>query len=74
MTNNFLIKKRNPVFLYLVITAGTGLLAFAIKCIFDPVGLVTGGFTGIAILVKALTDMFYQGGIPLCMAVSDTGN
>ncbi|MCI9080856.1 MAG: YitT family protein [Lachnospiraceae bacterium] len=68
VTNNFLIKKRNPVFLYLVITAGTGLLAFAIKCIFDPVGLVTGGFTGIAILVKALTDMFYQGGIPLWFA------
>ena len=49
------MNKRNPVFLSLVIIAGTGLLAFAIKCIFDPVGLVTGGFTGIAILVKNLT-------------------
>ena len=66
--SNFSGKKRNPVFLYLVITAGTGLLAFAIKCIFDPVGLVTGGFTGIAILLKALTDMIYQGGIPLWFA------
>ena len=66
--SRFFKNKRNPVFLYLVITAGTGLLAFAIKCIFDPVGLVTGGFTGIAILVKALTNFFYQGGIPLWFA------
>ncbi|MEY8392350.1 YitT family protein [Lachnospiraceae bacterium 45-W7] len=68
MMNSFSIKKRNPVFLYFVITSGTGLLAFAIKCIFDPVSLVTGGFTGIAILIKALTNMFYQGGIPLWFA------
>ena len=62
------LKKRSPWFLILVITAGTGLLAFAIKCIFDQVGLVTGGFTGIAILIKALTEIFYKGGIPLWFA------
>ena len=62
------MNKRNPVFLSLVIIAGTGLLAFAIKCIFDPVGLVTGGFTGIAILVKNLTGIFFKGGIPLWFA------
>ena len=66
--NDFSMNKRNPVFLSLVIIAGTGLLAFAIKCIFDPVGLVTGGFTGIAILVKNLTGIFYKGGIPLWFA------
>lgn len=66
--NDISRKKRSPWFLILVITAGTGLLAFAIKCIFDQVGLVTGGFTGIAILLKALTDMFYKGGIPLWFA------
>ncbi len=66
--SDFYLKKRSFVFLYLVIIAGTGLLAFAIKCIFDPVGLVTGGFTGIAILLKNLTDIFYKGGIPLWFA------
>ncbi len=66
--SNITIKKRNPVLLYLVITAGTGLLAFAIKCIYDPIGLVTGGFTGIAILIKKVTDIFYAGGIPLWFA------
>lgn len=66
--NKFSMNKRNPVLLYLVIIVGTGLLAFAIKCIFDPVGLVTGGFTGIAILLKKLTEIFYEGGIPLWFA------
>lgn len=66
--NKISINKRNPVLLYLMIIAGTGILAFAIKCIFDPVGLVTGGFTGIAILIKKLTEFFYVGGIPLWFA------
>lgn len=66
--SNFSIDKRAPLFLYLVIIAGTGLLAFTIKCIFDPISLVTGGFTGIAILLKKLTDIFYKGGIPLWFA------
>lgn len=60
--------RRSPVFLYLVIVAGTGLLAFAIKCIFDPVSLVTGGFTGISILMKEMTGIFIKGGIPLWFA------
>lgn len=66
--SNFSINKRAPLFLYLVIIAGTGLLAFTIKCIFDPISLVTGGFTGVAILLKRLTDIFYEGGIPLWFA------
>ncbi len=55
--DKFFAYKRNPVFQYLVIIAGTGLLAFAIKCICDPINLVTGGFTGLSILLKDLTDM-----------------
>ncbi len=66
--NKVSMNKRNPVLLYLAIIAGTGVLAFAIKCIFDPVGLVTGGFTGIAILLKKLTEFFYAGGVPLWFA------
>lgn len=66
--SKYSIDKRNPAFLYLTVIAGTGLLAFAIKCIFDPVGLVTGGFTGIAILLKKMTEFFYEGGVPLWFA------
>lgn len=50
---------------YLFILFGTGLMAFAIQCIYDPIGLVTGGFTGIAIVIKTLTVNIWEGGIPL---------
>ena len=53
--DQFFAYKRKPVFLYFVIIAGTGMLAFAIKCICDPINLVTGGFTGLSILLKDLT-------------------
>lgn len=37
---------------YILIILGTFIMGFAIKNIYDPVGLVTGGFTGIAIILK----------------------
>ena len=37
---------------YILIILGTFMLGFAIKNIYDPVGLVTGGVTGIAIILK----------------------
>ena len=40
----------------LLIITGTGLLAFAVKCVYDPSGLVVGGFSGIAILVKEVSS------------------
>lgn len=33
---------------------GTGLTALAVKCVFDPAYMVTGGFSGIAILIRNL--------------------
>ena len=36
---------------YLLIAAGTGIMAFAIKSTYDPIGLITGGFTGIGIVI-----------------------
>lgn len=50
---------------YLLIVAGTGLMAFAIKSCYDPVGLVTGGFTGIGIMLRRLTLEAVPGGIPI---------
>ena len=49
---------------YLMMIVGTGLLAAAIQCLYDPIGLVTGGFTGLAIVIKAVTERFVPGGIP----------
>lgn len=57
--------KKNVIQAYLMIIIGTGIMSLAIKCIFDPISLVTGGFTGIAILVKKMTSAVIEGGAPL---------
>lgn len=57
--------KRSKICDYILLIVGTGFLAASIQCVFDPIGLVTGGFTGIAIIVKALTENLISGGVPL---------
>ena len=48
------LTRKKPWYLeYLLIIVGTGLMATAITSCFDAAGMVTGGFSGIAILVKA---------------------
>ena len=49
----------------LMIIIGSGLTALPVKCIYDPLDMVTGGFSGLAIIIKALTSWFSAGGIPL---------
>ena len=50
---------------YLMIIVGTGLMSLAINSVFDAAGMVTGGFSGIAIIIKAWTKNLIEGGIPL---------
>ena len=50
---------------YLFIFIGTGIMALAIQCIFEPIGLVTGGFSGIAIIIRKMTAGIVEGGVPL---------
>ena len=50
---------------YLLIIIGTALMAFAIASVLEPASLVTGGFSGIAIIVKQYTDHLIPGGVPL---------
>lgn len=50
---------------YLIIFMGTGIMALAIQCIFEPIGLVTGGFSGIAIIIRKMTAGIVEGGVPL---------
>ncbi len=57
--------KRSKLWDYILLLAGTGLVAASIQCVYDPVRLVTGGFTGGAIIVKEVTSHFMPGGIPL---------
>lgn len=57
---------RKPLWLeYLMIIVGTGLMSLAINSVFDASGMVTGGFPGIAIIIKAWTKGLVNGGIPL---------
>lgn len=51
--------------MYAMIILGTGIMGVAIKCIYDPVNLVTGGFAGLAIIVRKSTTTLVEGGIPL---------
>ena len=48
-----------------LILVGTAVMALAIQCIYDRVGLVTGGFTGLTIVIRSLTKSVVEGGIPL---------
>lgn len=58
--------RKRPKYLdYLMMFAGTALMALAINSIYEPANMVTGGFTGAAIVLKAITDPFLKGGIPL---------
>lgn len=50
-----------------MITIGTALIAFSVASIYDPSGFVTGGFSGLAIIVKQLTAELVPGGVPLAL-------
>ena len=59
------MRKHGRIYDYMMIIIGTGILAFGIACFYDPIGLVTGGFSGLAIVIKHVTEVFVEGGIPL---------
>lgn len=59
------MKKHSKFYDYLMIIIGTGILAFGIACFYDQIGLVTGGFSGLSIVIKHVTEVFFEGGIPL---------
>ena len=65
--NGLELNTNRPVWVdYLMIIVGTFMMGFAIKAIYDPISLVTGGFTGLAIVVKDATQRAFGGnGIPL---------
>lgn len=49
----------------LFIIVGTFLMSVAVNMVYDPLGMVTGGVTGIGIVVKHLTQEWIPGGIPV---------
>lgn len=61
------IKNKNLLLLrkYIVIVVGSILMAVAVNLIYEPMGLVTGGVSGLAIVVKSWTEFIVRGGIPV---------
>lgn len=58
-------KKRELVRDYLLLIAGTGCIALSAQAVFDPMGMVNGGFTGLGIILRRVTMELIPGGIPL---------
>ncbi|CUH91911.1 YitT family protein [Herbinix luporum] len=50
---------------YMTIVVGSVIMAVAVNLIFEPLGLVTGGLAGLAIVVKELTKFIWEGGLPV---------
>lgn len=59
------MRKHSKVYDYGMVVIGTAILAFGIACFYDPIGLVTGGFSGLAIVIKHVSEVLMEGGIPL---------
>ena len=58
-------KKKEVVRDYILLVAGSGLIALAVQAVFDPMGMVNGGFTGLGIIIRRTTTGLVSGGIPL---------
>jgi len=66
MTKKKIENKRIEAFRkYLIIVVGSFLMALAINLIYEPLGLVTGGLSGLAIVVKDITQIIWKGGVPV---------
>lgn len=57
------LKSRTGEYLYIIL--GTAFMAVAIKSVYDVMGLVTGGFTGISIMIRGMSEAYTGRGIPL---------
>ena len=57
-----MLRKTNAAIEYGIIVLGTAIMAFAIKNIYDPVSMVTGGVSGLAIIFKEMW------GVPLWLS------
>lgn len=59
----FCKKTRTRDIIFVVI--GTLLVALSVNWVYDPMGMVTGGVTGLAIAVKYVTGFAIEGGVPV---------
>ena len=50
---------------YIFIIVGTILMAVSVNLVYEPLQMVTGGLSGLAIVIKKVSGVFIEGGIPL---------
>ncbi len=50
---------------YLTIMVGAILMAVSVNFVYEPMGLVTGGVSGLAIVIKRWTESLITGGLPI---------
>lgn len=50
---------------YIMMIIGTVFIAMAVNLVYEPLGMITGGVTGIGIVIKHFTEPFIDGGIPV---------
>ena len=61
-------KSRSAYIDYLLIIVGTAIMAVAINSAYEPSNLVTGGFTGLAIIIKEVSARLFGWGVPLWLS------
>ncbi len=49
---------------------GTFIMGAAVNMVFEPMNMVVGGLSGLAIVVKRLTEAFVKGGIPVWLTTA----
>ncbi len=57
------VRSKGENYLYIII--GTIFMAIAVNLVYEPLGMVTGGVTGIGIVIKHYTGHIIEGGIPV---------
>ena len=59
------MKKRNRAVPYVIMVFGAALTAFATKYLYDPAGLVTGGVSGLSIVLRHISGEVFGFEVPL---------
>lgn len=60
-----IMSKRSKLEEILLIVIGVFLLAASVNMVYEPIGMVTGGVSGLAIVIKHYTQGILHGGIPI---------
>jgi uncharacterized membrane-anchored protein YitT (DUF2179 family) len=65
------MKTKMPIWVdYLMILAGTLFISMSVIWIYDPNEMVIGGFSGLSIIIKGMSQKLFEGGIPLWMTTA----